>query len=161
MVHPLHDELKASMLDRLEEGHDRRWGVLRTQYPSVPDSTFWRWLKEVREKHQATPGPLQALNRHRRQREDALEQLHQSALLMNKHAFNAEGELVNAALLAQSTKWLNEYAEKIASPDQAILEMHDFFDALAAQMKEDATENNVTVMKALSKAWRGVRGAPS
>ncbi len=160
MVHPLHDELKAAMLDRLEEGHDRRWGALQTRYPSVPTSTFWRWLKEVREKHQATPGPLQALNRHRRQREGALKQFHESAVLMNKHAFNAEGELVNPALLAQSTKWLNEYAEKIALPDQTILRMHQFFDTLAAQMKEGG-ESGAAIAEVLNKVFQSVRLAPS
>ena len=160
MVHPLHDELKAAMLDRLEEGHDRRWGTLQTQYPSVPASTFWRWLKEVREKHQATPAPLQAMNRQRRQREDALGEFHESALLMKKHAFNAEGELVNPALLAQSTKWLNEYAEKIALPDQTILRMHQFFDALGGQMKEGG-ENGAAIATVLDKVFQSVRLAPS
>ena len=160
MVHPLHDELKAVMLDRLEEGRDRGWRVLQTQYPSVPSSTFWRWLKEVREKHDATPAPLQVMNRHRRQREGALEELHRSALLMNRHAFNAEGELVNPALLAQGTKWLNEYAEKIATSQQTLLDVEAFFEALSAQINEDE-QNKITVMKALGKAWQSVRPSPS
>jgi hypothetical protein len=156
MAHPLRDEVKDAILERLENGQTSGWAGLMQRYPDVPSSTFWRWHAEVRDLFRRSVPRVLVRERAERRHADALANLRETALLLKKHAFNAEGELVNETMLHQSAKWLAECASYTVVPkDEGWLHIERFLQLLIRQLPPPGSPVAAEVEEMLRVAYRG------
>jgi hypothetical protein len=65
MAHPRKDEAIEAIKAHLRDVGSKEWEPLESRFSDVPKATFWRWIKDVRDKQSDSPSrqKLQAANK--------------------------------------------------------------------------------------------------
>lgn len=65
MAHPRKDEAIEAIKAHLRDVGSKEWDTLERQFADVPKATFWRWIKDVKDKLSDSPSPqkLQAASK--------------------------------------------------------------------------------------------------